>query len=143
MAISARGHVYRSEDAGRSFRRIATLPLAKGGNTWSQIVYAPKNQQLVAGTDLGPFVSTDEGTSWVAMSFGTQNPAEVKVTALAVDETDEEVVLATSLGVIRRLKDAWCFGPGRCFTVSLRNVPRTIHALYAHARGTVREHLGL
>jgi hypothetical protein len=76
------------------------------------------------------------------MSFGKQNPAEVKVTALAVDEAGEDVVLATNLGVIRRLKEAWCLGPGRCFTVSLRNVPRTIRALYAHARGTVREHLG-
>ncbi len=89
---SARGHVFRSNDAGATWTRFdaAAEPLDLPVNT---LVVHPQNPSIIyAGTDLGVLATLDGGASWQILGSGLPNVAAY---ALVFHERDSKLFVGT------------------------------------------------
>jgi len=78
---NASGHVYQSDDAGRTFRRIGIPPLTAEAQRSKRELYVhalalgptlrEHTRPLYAGTDFGLFRTTDGGLAWQAIPLGS------------------------------------------------------------------------
>jgi hypothetical protein len=145
LAVSIKGRVYQSGDNGKSFTSSGQLAFPGSGasNTWSQLGYWQERNEVVAGTDLGPFVSHDLGATWRPLPLGGKE-ADIKVTALMTDPRgDGRIVLATNRGMIRELDEfVVCADDNRCYSVARRNIAINLSALYSKARDRIATMLG-
>ncbi|HVT35592.1 MAG TPA: hypothetical protein VHE37_08410, partial [Nevskiaceae bacterium] len=85
------GHVYKSTDAGENFTDISgNLPDIPA------ISIALVNGQLLLGTQLGAFISSDtNGSSWTVLGDGLPN---VPVTSIVPSPADPSLVFASTYG---------------------------------------------
>ncbi|MDI3260274.1 MAG: hypothetical protein QJR02_11315 [Sinobacteraceae bacterium] len=85
------GHVFKSTDAGEHFTDISgNLPDVNATSI------AVRNSQIVLGTELGPFISSDtDGTSWAPLGSGLPN---VAVTQVRFKPGDPDTLFASTFG---------------------------------------------
>jgi photosystem II stability/assembly factor-like uncharacterized protein len=87
----ATGHVFRSTDAGESFTDI-TGNLPDVPANWVVL----RGGQLIVGTDIGVFASSDtNGSSWAVLGNGLPN---VPITHLALRPGDDQTLVAATYG---------------------------------------------
>ncbi len=93
------GDIFKSEDAGKTWRKIITL---KGAVTQMMVSNADSRQVLVGTDKDGLWKTVDAGVSWVQIEkelkdFRNGN----KVWSLVQDKTSATVVAATQYGLLR------------------------------------------
>jgi len=85
------GHVFKSTDAGESFTDI-TGDLPDVPANWVVL----RGGQLIVGTDIGVFASSDaNGSSWAPLGHGLPN---VPITHLSLKPGDENTLVAATYG---------------------------------------------
>jgi photosystem II stability/assembly factor-like uncharacterized protein len=95
-AVSYLNGVYKSADGGGSWKVLGNAP----SNTF-QIVVDPSNPSTVyAPGETGAFQSTDGGENWSVLAAGL--PANMPVTALAIDPTDSSTMYLAYLDRVAR-----------------------------------------
>jgi len=86
-------HIYRTENFGRSWKRIVN-GLPEEGWVWV-VREDPKNPDLIyAGTELGLFVSWDRGENWEKLHLGNL-PNATSVHDILIHETENDLLLGT------------------------------------------------
>ncbi|MHB8572173.1 MAG: hypothetical protein ACYDAY_04340 [Candidatus Dormibacteria bacterium] len=92
VALLGHSHLYKSTDAGETFTSISgNLPDTPADSV------TVRGSQLLVGTDVGAFISSDlNGTAWSVMGAG-QLPV-ISVRSLEVDPGDPNTVLAATYG---------------------------------------------
>jgi photosystem II stability/assembly factor-like uncharacterized protein len=103
FAGTARGTVFRSKDAGRSWRQVATAPgvsLAKP-DPFIAIAIDPLNPDNIYASSRthGILKSTDGGTTWAAANAGL---TDLRISALAVDPRNPQVLFSSTEGGVFR-----------------------------------------
>ncbi|MBN1670101.1 MAG: hypothetical protein JXR37_03665, partial [Kiritimatiellae bacterium] len=104
------GHVYQSDDGGRTFKVIGIPHLEKTSEKGDMALVnalaldpssEPAARTLYAGTDKGLYKTEDGGTSWQLLSLGMDLPEglTMSVRKLAVDPTNPKRVYAAILVV--------------------------------------------
>jgi hypothetical protein len=83
------GHVFRTNDAGRSWKSLGAQDLARGGlpNVGANVIKVdpddPTGATLYVGTEIGLYRSTDSGATWSRFGAGTLPLVEVTDICLA------------------------------------------------------------
>jgi photosystem II stability/assembly factor-like uncharacterized protein len=95
--VGARGGVYASDEAGRSWKRVLNLGLGSS-RVHAIRIHPEEPRRMLAGTDEGLYRSEDGGKTWKRI-FLRAEEAEERVLSAAFGRTEGEILAGTARGL--------------------------------------------